>query len=77
VFDAIHEWYGNHPQIQPPHVCDFLAPRDGKFCGQQRHDLSDIEDKGDEELDTDDPMEVTESDFHASPSQHSSPTAGS
>lgn len=68
VFNAIHEWYRNRPQIQPPHICNFLVLRNGNFHGQQRHDLSDAEDKGDEEPKTDNSMEVTESDFHGSPS---------
>ena len=32
VYEAIHEWYGNRPMIQPPHVRDTLAPgSDGNY----------------------------------------------
>lgn len=41
VYDAINEWYGNRPTIQPPHVRDLLATNDSNF-GQH---------EGDEELD--------------------------
>lgn len=30
-FCAIHEWYGNRPQINPPHVRDCLAPNDANY----------------------------------------------
>jgi hypothetical protein len=31
VYEAIHEWYGNRPMIQPPHVRDMLAPNDRNY----------------------------------------------
>ena len=31
VYEAIHEWYGNRPMIQPPHVRDTLAPSDSNY----------------------------------------------
>lgn len=41
VFDAIHEWFGNRPMIQPPHVRDLLSPQDANYrtLPQERHEL--------------------------------------
>jgi hypothetical protein len=61
-FDAIYEWYGNRPQIQPPHVRDLLAPDDGNFRREQQHAGSDDDDHAENEPHTDDPMDASESD---------------
>lgn len=51
-YDAIHEWYSNRPQIQPPHVRDLLAPNDGNYqLPSQQHQL---EGEDDSEPDQDD-----------------------
>jgi len=55
---TIHEWYGNRPQIQPPHVRDLLAPEDSNY-GANANQLQ----EGDEdasEPDMDDPMDFPE-----------------
>ena len=31
IYVRIHEWFGHRPQIQPPHVRDFLNPHDDVF----------------------------------------------
>jgi hypothetical protein len=61
-FDAIHEWYGNRLQIQPPQVRDLLAPDDSNFRREQQHAGSDDDDHAENEPHTDDPMDASESD---------------
>jgi hypothetical protein len=61
-YDAIHKWYGNRPQIQPPHVRDLLALDDGNFRREQQHAGFDDEQHADNEPETDDPIEASESD---------------
>jgi len=29
--DVIHEWYGDSPKIQPPHIQDLLSPSYANF----------------------------------------------
>jgi hypothetical protein len=33
IFDAIHDWYGNRPSIQPLHTRDLLSHDDGNYRG--------------------------------------------
>lgn len=61
-FDAIHEWYGNHPQIQPLHVWDLFAPNDNNFRREQYHAGSDEDDHLKNEPHIEDPMDASESD---------------
>lgn len=60
VFEAIHEWFGNRPQIQPPHIRDLLSPSDSNYRHpqQQRHE----ENKVDSEPETDNPIETPPTD---------------
>ena len=43
-FIAIHDWYGNRPQMRPPHVRNLLSPNDGNY---QPHAA--LEDQGPED----------------------------
>ncbi|KAG0565380.1 hypothetical protein KC19_8G185700 [Ceratodon purpureus] len=43
VFDAIHEWFGNRPQIQPPHIRDLLSPTDSNYRQPQQQRQQDEE----------------------------------
>lgn len=66
VFEAIHEWYGNRPQIQPPHIRDLLSPNDGNYRTQQhgRQQEEEVQSEPDTEDPSDmphpDPLESTE-----------------
>ena len=55
VFETINEWYGNRPQIQPPHVLDLLAPTDNNYIGYDNQTSEGEEDPS--EPDTEDPMD--------------------
>ena len=64
-FNAIHKWYGNRPQIQPPHVRDLLALDDNNFRHEQYHARSDEDDHPENEPHTEDPMDASKSDLVA------------
>lgn len=53
VFDAIHEWYGNRPHIQLPHVRDLLATNEVNYRMPQ-HAQQHNADDGDNEPETKD-----------------------
>ena len=55
VFEAINEWYGNRPQIQPPHVRDLFAPTDNNYIGHDNQTSEGEEDPS--EPDIEDPMD--------------------
>ena len=55
VYEAIHEWYGNRPMIQPPQVRDTLAPSDGNYCPALSQAQQEYE--GGSEPDTEDPTD--------------------
>ena len=55
MFEAINEWYGNRPQIQPPHVCDLLAPTDNNYIPHDNQTSEGEEDPS--KLDTEDHMD--------------------
>lgn len=59
VFDAIHEWYGNRPQMQPPHVRDTLAPNDSNYRWPQPDTQINAE-EADIEPDMEDPLELSQ-----------------
>ena len=53
-FRAIHEWFGDRPQITPPHVRDILRPNDGNY---RPHDTG-HNDGNHNQDDTDDTMDL-------------------
>ena len=53
-FAAIHEWYGNRPQMRPPHVRDLLSPNDRNYQAQDGEQEGQ-EDNSEEEAE--DPMD--------------------
>ena len=55
--DTIHEWFGNCPMIQPPHIRDTLAPNDANFQPSASQTQTQQEDDGESEPDTKDPMD--------------------
>ena len=59
IFNTIHEWFGQRPQIQPPHVRDLLSPTDVNYSAPQQ-ELPDDNGVGDSEPDTDDPFEMSQ-----------------
>ncbi|KAG0594510.1 hypothetical protein M758_UG083900 [Ceratodon purpureus] len=80
-YDAIHEWYSNRPQIQPPHVRDLLAPNDSNYHPQaQQHQQEGEEDSdADQEEAYDNPVqeafESTDASSQPRSPQRSSSTA--
>lgn len=56
-YDAIHEWYSNRPQIQPPHVRDLLSPHDGNYVAPSEQHQQEGEDESEGEQD--DPQEIS------------------
>ena len=52
-FYAIHEWYGNRPQMRPPHVRDLLSPNDKNY---QAHEGEQEGQEENSEEETEDPM---------------------
>ena len=56
IYTAIDEWYGNRPQINPPHVRDLLAGNDDNYRAQHIH--QDIQDDNSNDQDIDDPMDM-------------------
>lgn len=55
MYNAINDWYGARPQIQPPHVRDTLAPNDKNCTTHQRQQQ--VPDDANSEDDTEDPMD--------------------
>jgi hypothetical protein len=55
LYDQIHEWFGQRPQIQPPHIRDLLASRDGNHRGVHALHASDDEGSGESQLETENP----------------------
>ena len=53
-FRAIHEWFGDRPQITPLHVCDVLSPNDANY---RLHDTGHNNGNHDHD-DTDDTMDL-------------------
>lgn len=81
VYYAIHEWFGNRPQIQPPHVRDLLANNDGNYRANS-HATQEGDEEVQSEPDTEDPLEgphpepveTTEESSPASSQRRSAPT---
>lgn len=48
-YDAIHEWFSNRPQIQPPHVRDLLSPNDGNYMPRPQQHQQDGEEESEPE----------------------------
>ena len=61
TYDAIHEWFGGRPMIQPPHMRDTLASNDGNYQHPASQTLQG--DEGDSEPDTEDPIDYTQRDY--------------
>ena len=55
-FAAINKWYGNRPQMRPPHVRDLLSPNDRNY---QAHDGEQEGQEDNSEEETEDPMDFT------------------
>ena len=55
-FVAIHDWYGNRPQMRPPHVRDLLALNDANYQYVATLDDQVAEEQSDPE--TEDPMDM-------------------
>ena len=47
MYVAIDEWFGNRPQIRPPHVYDVLSPTDSNY----RHAANEQEEADDDQSD--------------------------
>lgn len=62
VYDSIHEWYGNRPMIQPPHVRDLLAPQDANYRAPLSTAQNDYD--GESEPETDDPSDFPPDSTH-------------
>jgi hypothetical protein len=62
LYAQIHEWFGQRPQIQPPHVRDLLATHDGNHPGV--HVSQQVEDdaSGDSEAETENVATIEASD---------------
>ena len=71
VYNAIHEWFSNCLQIQPPHVRDLLSNNDGNFR-LAYHDTQHERDEVQSEPKTEDPDDMTPLD-HVETTQESSP----
>jgi hypothetical protein len=71
LYDQIHEWFGQRPQIQPPHIRDLLAPDDANHPGMHALQLSDDEGSRDSHLESDNhaTMELSDSQRLPSPVQ--------
>jgi hypothetical protein len=69
LYAQIHEWFGQRPQIQPPHVRDLLATHDANHPGLHGSHHSDDEGSGDSEADSENPaiIEVSDSQPELSP----------
>ena len=55
VYHAIDDWYGNRPQIQPPHVRDLLAPNDDNYRPHEVQQQVANDDTNDQDIE--DPMD--------------------
>ena len=56
IYTTIDEWYGNRPQINPPHIRDLLAANDDNYRAQ--HIQQEIQDDNTNDQDIDDPMDM-------------------
>ena len=56
IYIAIDDWYGNRPQINPPHVRDLLAANDDNYRAQ--HIQQEIQDDNTNDQDIDDPIDM-------------------
>jgi hypothetical protein len=65
VFDCIDDWYGERPQIQPPHVRDLMTPRYSNF--EMEKDGDDAHDSVRESLEPIDLSKYSLSFHHADP----------
>jgi hypothetical protein len=43
IYGRIDEWFGRHPQIQPPHVRDLLNPGDSNYVVEEEASDEDVE----------------------------------
>jgi hypothetical protein len=73
LYNQIHEWFGQRPQIQPPHIWDLLAPHDANHPGVHALQLSDDEGSGDSHPESDNHATVELSDSQPLPSLEQSP----
>lgn len=55
IFEQIHDWFGNRPQIQPPRVRDLLAMNDRNYS-RPAPELENFADEADSEPETEDPL---------------------
>jgi hypothetical protein len=72
LYDQIHEWFGQRPQIQPPHIRDLLSPNDGNHPGVHALQESDNEGSGESQPETKNPATTDVSDSLPLPSPPSS-----
>jgi hypothetical protein len=58
LYDHIHEWFGQRPQIQPPHIWDLLAIHNGNHLGIHASHESDDEGSEESHLETENPLSI-------------------
>jgi hypothetical protein len=68
LYNQIHEWFGQRPQIQLPHIRDLLAPHDANHPGVHALQHSDDEGNGESQPEIDNPATVELSDSQPLPS---------
>ena len=59
LFYSIHEWFGSHPSMQPPHTRDLLSHEDGNFNIHRQQPASD-QDVQDNDPISEDPMDIAD-----------------